>query len=104
MRYALLVAVVLMVAAVATVPHETARAAQDQTAALKTVTLDVKMFCGSCPYIVRKSLEAVAGVAQAKADYESQAATVTFDPQKTNVQALTEATANAGFPSTLKKD
>jgi mercuric ion binding protein len=104
MRYALLLAAALMVAAVATVPHEVARAAQNEAAALKTVTLDVKMFCGSCPYIVRKSLETVPGVAEAKADYDTQTATVTFDPQKTNVQALTEATANAGFPSTLKKD
>ena len=104
MRFALLLAAVLMVAAVATVPHEVVLAAQNKAAALKTVTLDVKMFCGSCPYIVRKSLETVPGVAEAKADYDTQTATVTFDPQKTNVQALTEATANAGFPSALKKD
>ena len=104
MRYALLLAAALIVAVVATVPHEVARAAQNEAAVLKTVTLDVKMFCGSCPYIVRKSLEAVPGVAAAKADYDTQSATVTFDSGKTNVQALTQATANAGFPSTLKKD
>ena len=102
MRYALLLAAALMVSVVAVVPHETVQAAQDTAA--KTVTLDVKMFCGSCPYIVRKSLEAVPGVAEAKTDYDTQTATVTFDPRKTDVQALTQATANAGFPSTLKKD
>ena len=62
------------------------------------------MFCGSCPYIVRKSLETAPGVVAAQADYDTQTATVTFDPQKTNVQALTQATADAGFPSTLKKN
>ena len=67
MRYALLLAAALMVSVVAVVPHETVQAAQDTAA--KTVTLDVKMFCGSCPYIVRKSLEAVPGVAVAKTDY-----------------------------------
>ncbi len=102
MRYALLLAAALMVSVVAVVPHETVQAAQDTAA--KTVTLDVKMFCGSCTYIVRKSLEAVPGVAEANADYDTQTATVTFDPQETDVHALTQATANAGFPSTVKQE
>jgi len=29
---------------------------------------------------------------------------LTFDDQQTNAQALTEATQNAGYPSTLVKD
>ncbi len=103
MRHALLLVAALMLAVTTIAPNVVVHAAQDQAAALKTVTLEVKMFCGSCPYIVRKSLQAVPGVIEAKADYETQTATVTFDPRKTSVQALTQATANAGFPSTLKK-
>ncbi len=69
----------------------------------KTVTLDVPgMTCKFCPITIRKSLQKVPGVIEAKVEYESKIATVTFDPDKTNVDALTKATANAGYPSTLK--
>ena len=70
----------------------------------KTVILDVAgMTCKFCPITIRKALKKVAGVISAKADYDSKTATVTFNPDKTNVEALVKATANAGYPSTLKK-
>lgn len=72
----------------------------------ETVTLDVKnMTCNMCPITVRKALEKVPGVIEAEAKYEGDGvgwAKITFDPAKTGVEALTEATANAGYPSTLK--
>ena len=75
-----------------------------QATATKTVTLDVQnMTCKFCPITVRKSLEKVSGVVEAKASLEAKTATVTFDPDKTNVEALIKATTNAGYPSTLKK-
>ncbi len=71
----------------------------------KTVTLDVPgMTCKFCPITIRKALEKVPGVIEAKADYETKTATVTFDPDKTTVDKLTAATKNAGYPSTLKKN
>jgi len=71
---------------------------------LKTVTLKVeKMTCAACPITVRKSLENVPGVAEAKADYKTKIATVSYDPKKTTVSALTKATTDAGYPSTLIK-
>jgi len=74
-----------------------------QAAETKTVTLDVQnMTCNFCPITVRKALEKVDGVVSAQADLESHSATVTFDPDKTNVDALTRATTDAGYPSTLK--
>ena len=70
---------------------------------LQTVTLSVEnMTCSMCPITVRKSLEKVPGVVDVRADYETRAATVTYDPSKSDIQALTEATTNAGYPSTLK--
>ncbi len=70
----------------------------------KTITLDVPgMTCKFCPITIRKALKKVPGVIDATADYPSKTATVTFDPDKTDVEALTNATANAGYPSTLKK-
>jgi mercuric ion binding protein len=40
-------------------------------------------------------------VSQAKVDFDKRQATVTFDDAKTNVQALTLATKNVGYPSML---
>ncbi len=72
---------------------------------LQTVTLDIPgMTCKFCPITVRKALSKVPGVTEAKSDYESKTATVTFDPDKASLSDLTEATANAGYPSTVKSD
>jgi mercuric ion binding protein len=49
-------------------------------------------------------LDKIPGVIAASADYETRTAKVTFDPAQTDVEALTEATANAGYPSTLKAE
>ena len=70
----------------------------------KIVKLDVPgMTCKFCPITIRKALNKVPGVVEAKSDYDSKTATVTFDPAITSIEALTKATANAGYPSTLKK-
>jgi mercuric ion binding protein len=73
-------------------------------AAPKTVTLDVQnMTCPVCPITVRKSLEKVDGVGMVKVDSETKTATVTYDPDKAQPEALIKATKNAGFPSTVQK-
>lgn len=70
----------------------------------RTVTLDVtKMDCAVCPITVRKALEKVPGVASAKVDFKTKRAVVAFDPAKTSTEALTRATADAGFPSSLQQ-
>ncbi len=67
----------------------------------KTVTLNIAMWCASCPYIVQRSLEDVEGVADVAVSFADQSATVTFDDQRVNVAALTAATAEVGFPATI---
>ncbi len=70
----------------------------------RTVTLAVdNMTCKLCPITIRKALEKVDGVQEAKVDFASKTATVTFDPARTNVEALTRATKDAGYPSRLKE-
>lgn len=70
----------------------------------KTVTLDVpKMSCGTCPITVRKALSNVPGVIKASASLENKTATVTFDQTQVTVNMLTQATTNAGYPSSLKQ-
>jgi mercuric ion binding protein len=51
---------------------------------------------------VRKALQRVPGVSSANVDFALKTATVTFDPEKVKPAAMTQATTNAGFPSTLK--
>lgn len=73
-------------------------------AATKTITLSVpRMTCAACPITVKKALSRVAGVEKAEVSSERREAVVTFDDAKTNADALTKATANAGYPSSVKQ-
>jgi mercuric ion binding protein len=70
----------------------------------KTAVLDVQnMTCNLCPATVKKSLEHVTGVSQARIDFEKKTATVTFDADRTSTAALAKATTDAGYPSTVRK-
>jgi periplasmic mercuric ion binding protein len=72
-------------------------------AAEKTITLAVKnMYCADCPFIVKKSLEGVPGVAKATVSYKDKTAIVTYDDSVADVKALTTATTKAGYPSAPK--
>jgi len=69
-------------------------------AAEKTVVLSVPgMSCELCPVTVKKAISKVPGVTSVAASYEKKQAIVTFDDARTTVDALTKATANAGYPS-----
>lgn len=73
-------------------------------AGTKTVTLEVSgMTCATCPIVVKRALSKVDGVTGVEVSFEERQATVTFDDAKTTVEALTKATTDAGFPSTVKK-
>ena len=72
-------------------------------AAEHTITLAVQnMDCAACPFVVRKSLQAVPGVVNVAVSYEDKTAIVTYDDSKTDLKALTNATTNAGYPSAPK--
>jgi len=94
------------------VPHALARAGAislalgatnlPALAAMQTVTLDVPgMNCPTCPITVKKALTKVNGVTQVKVSFKPPHAMVTFDDTKSTVDALTLATQQAGFPSTV---
>lgn len=73
-------------------------------AAIQTVTLEVPgMTCAACPFTVKKALSKVEGVTKAEVSYENREAIVTFDDAKTRVEALTQASENAGYPASLKE-
>lgn len=68
----------------------------------QTVTLELpSMNCAVCPITVKKALERVAGVSEVEVSYQAKRAGVTYDDTETGVEALIEATASAGYPSTL---
>ena len=68
----------------------------------QTIRLSVPaMSCASCPYMVTQIILNVDGVITAEATMDDRTATVTYDDERTNVEAITEATASIGFESTL---
>ena len=72
-------------------------------AAQKTVVLSVpSMTCSACPITVKKAISKVEGVSKVDVTFETREAVVTFDDAKTSVQKLTKASADAGYPSSVK--
>ena len=74
-------------------------------AATQTVTLSVPgMNCATCPITVKKALTKVSGVSKIDVNLDRREAKVTFDDTKANVEVLTRATRNAGYPATVLGD
>jgi len=93
-------AALLLLVAVVSAPSSSAAA---EAPAVRSVTLAVeKMSCAACPITVRKALERVPGVSRVTVDYDRKTAVVTFDPARASIEALTRATTEAGYPSSLK--
>lgn len=68
----------------------------------EVLTLSVPgMTCSVCPITVRKALSRVPGVLDVKVDYEGKTAAVRVDPDRVQPEALMDATARAGYPSSL---
>lgn len=77
--------------------------ASSTPASFQQVVLDVEgMTCRTCPKTVSTALEDVEGVYSVDATYKPPEAVVRFDPKKTSVDDLTQATKNVGYPSKLK--
>lgn len=73
-------------------------------AAMQTVTLSIPgMTCAACPITVKMALSRVDGVSDAEVSYSQREAVVTFDDAKTTIEALLQATANAGYPGSVKE-
>ena len=69
----------------------------------KQAVLSVQnLTCGSCTAATRNSLLKVDGVKDANVTLDPPRAVVDYDPAKVSLDALTRATADAGFPSTVQ--
>jgi mercuric ion binding protein len=62
------------------------------------------MTCGSCIAAVRQSLVKVDGVRDAKVTLDPPEAVVSYDLAKASIEAPTQATANARYPSSVKQE
>lgn len=70
----------------------------------KRVVLDVpSMDCSLCPISVKKALERVPGVLEAKADLATKSAEATFDPYRASPEAFAKAVTDAGYPASIRK-
>ena len=71
-------------------------------AAQKTVTLSVPgMSCATCPITVKKALTKLGGVIDVKSNLGRRETSVVYDDTQVSLDALTRATKDAGFPSTV---
>lgn len=69
-------------------------------AADQTVTLSVPdMNCPACPITVKKALTRLDGVSEVRVDYAGRTVQVGYDDQRVDIDALTRATRDAGYPS-----
>jgi len=55
------------------------------------------MSCQHCVHAVKSSVSALAGVATVEVSLEKKLATVSFDPAKTNREAITAAIEDQGY-------
>jgi P-type Cu+ transporter len=66
------------------------------------ITLDVKgMTCASCVRRVERSLGRVEGVSEASVNFATEQATVSYDPSKVDISALTAAVEKAGYSASV---
>jgi len=70
----------------------------------KTLTLNVQnMTYQLCPVAVKKSREKIPGVSIVKLNFEKKMAIVNHDADQAMLEALTKVTANACYPSSVRK-
>jgi mercuric ion binding protein len=70
----------------------------------KVVVLRVEgMNCSLCPVTVRKALERVPGMLEARVEFAAKLAHAKYDPAKTSPESLAKAVTQAGFPAQVKQ-
>lgn len=70
----------------------------------QSVTLSVPgMSCATCPITVKMALTKLGGVVDVKSSLDKRETTVIYDDARVSPEALTQATTEAGFPSTVKR-
>lgn len=67
---------------------------------MATATLEVSgMTCNHCVHAVKRALEDIEGVEEAKVDLQAGKARVDFDASRTTAAALADAVTEEGYPA-----
>lgn len=61
------------------------------------------MTCAICEITIKKALQGIEGVKTIEVDSDKKTASIIFNGQKTNIEALIKATTHAGYPATVQK-
>ena len=70
----------------------------------QTAVFEVKgMTCGSCPFILKRTLRVIDGVTLVKVFYDKRQAVVVFENTVVDIQQFSEAIEKIGFSSRLLK-
>lgn len=65
---------------------------------MDTITLKLRgMSCASCANSIEESIRSVPGVSQSSVNFGVEQATVTYDPNKTDIEAIQNAVDAAGY-------
>lgn len=65
---------------------------------MDTTTLKLRgMSCASCANNIESAIRTVPGVAEANVNFGTEQATVTYDPQRTDLEAIQDAVREAGY-------
>ncbi|NNE47965.1 MAG: mercury transporter MerT [Rhodothermales bacterium] len=76
-----------------------------ETSNIESAVLEIEgMTCASCTTTVSIALSRIDGVVEAQVSYEPPIATVRYDASRLTVDDLLSATANAGYPSSLRRE
>lgn len=96
--------VLVTLAGIGLAPIATAEV-QDEAQKTASCTLQVTgMTCGGCAAAVKMAALKVDGVKDAKVSYEEKRADITYDPSKTNPEAIAKAvTEKSGFRASVPK-
>ena len=62
------------------------------------------MSCASCANSIEAAIRSVPGVSQSNVNFATEQAAVTYDPQKTDVNAIQKAIDAAGYSAVLIQD
>lgn len=71
--------------------------AQEEVTQVYTVE---KMTCSTCPITVKTAIKRLEGVLSVEVDFDSETATVVFNPALVTVAKIATASTDIGFPAT----
>lgn len=102
-RLAILALGTIMLGLPVSAPMILAQSTTTAAAALTEVLFDVPdMTCATCPITVEIAMSGVEGVQSVEVDFDTLSARVIFDRAVTTAAAIAEASAQAGYPATVK--